>query len=420
MENRRDNKGRILRNGESQRSDGRYMYRYLGADGKRETVYSWKLVETDTAPNGKKCKESLREMEKRIQKDLDDGILSSSAGKTTLNDFFTALMSARTDLRETTRCNYLYRFNAFIRNTIGEKTLTTIRYNSIKSLYSSMHNKGLSEGTIGCVHSLLHQIMNQAIEEHMIRDNPTKKAYKLYRRECPDRRDKRHALTVQEQAELIRYVRETPQFNRYHTLFTVLLGTGMRIGELLGLRWDDCDLENGIIHVRHSVTYRETENGNVSYRISTPKTASGIRDIPMFEDVKRALIKEKERVSKKTPGQFEIDGYSGFVFLNRNGKVFLPASLYTTIQRLVSSHNVEEERKAVEDGIEPVYLPHFSAHNLRHTFCTRMCEQNTNIKVIQEVMGHKSASTTMDIYNEATADTKKISFAGLENAFPLA
>lgn len=71
---RKDSRGRVLRNGEVQRSDGKYMFRYTDAEGERHSVYSWKLVETDKIPNGKRCKEALRTIEQRVLKDLDDGI----------------------------------------------------------------------------------------------------------------------------------------------------------------------------------------------------------------------------------------------------------------------------------------------------------------------------------------------------------
>lgn len=134
----------------------------------------------------------------------------------------------------------------------------------------------------------------------------------------------------------------------------------MRIGEALGFRWSDCDFDNDIIHVTHTLLYKGQENGGYAYRISEPKTKAGIRDIPMLSDVKEELLL------------------------------------------------AEAEKR------EPLYLPKFSAHILRHTFCTRLCENETNIKVIQDVMGHKNIRTTMDVYNEATAAQKKLCFQGLD------
>ena len=92
IEKRKDRKGRILQRGESQRSDGRYEYRFIDEGGERHTIYSWKLVDTDAVPPGKRCAESLRTMEKRVQKDLDDGIRVNGADKVTANERFAKWM----------------------------------------------------------------------------------------------------------------------------------------------------------------------------------------------------------------------------------------------------------------------------------------------------------------------------------------
>ena len=101
---RKDSKGRILRNGEVQRRDGMYMFRYTDPDGKRKAVYSWKLVSTDKVPEGKKCVMALRDIERQIQRDLEDGIRAGEANTITVNALFKSFMDLRTDLKETTRC----------------------------------------------------------------------------------------------------------------------------------------------------------------------------------------------------------------------------------------------------------------------------------------------------------------------------
>ena len=90
--------------------------------------------------------------------------------------------------------------------------------------------------------------------------------------------------------------------------------------------------------------------------------------------------------------------------------------MLTSICQICCAQTVitKEEEDAKAEGREPELLPHFSCHHLRHTFCTRFCENETNLKVIQEIMGHADITTTMDIYNEATKDKKIESFAGLE------
>ncbi len=134
----------------------------------------------------------------------------------------------------------------------------------------------------------------------------------------------------------------------------------------------------------------------------------------MFDAVKSALLNERVRQTEEGFNTTVIDGYSGFIFSNRYKYVLSPHNINRAIERIVRDYNVEESELAEKEEREPLLLPHFSVHNLRHTFCTRMCENETNIKIIQEIMGHADITTTMDIYNEATLDKKKESFAGLE------
>ena len=105
---------------------------------------------------------------------------------------------------------------------------------------------------------------------------------------------------------------------------------------------------------------------------------------------------------------------SGFIFKSRYNTVLSPHCVNRAIDRIIKACNAKEKEEAKAEGREPELLPHFSCHHLRHTFCTRFCENETNLKVIQEIMGHADITTTMDIYNEATKDKKMESFAGLE------
>lgn len=109
-----------------------------------------------------------------------------------------------------------------------------------------------------------------------------------------------------------------------------------------------------------------------------------------------------------------IDGYSGFIFTNREGYVHNPQTINRAIKRIYTAYNEQEKERAKQEHREPALIRHFSVHNLRHTFCTRFCENETNIKVIQEIMGHSDISTTMNIYAEATENKKKESFENLQ------
>lgn len=418
---RRDNKGRLLRNGEVQRTDGKYMFRYTDREGKRQTVYSWKLVDTDKVPEGKRCKIALRDMEKQINRDLDDDIRTADANKITVNDLFESFMDLRTDLRETTRCNYICLYDSYVKEQIGWKILKNVRYTDIQKLYMNMVQElHLKASTVQSVHSILYQMFESAVMDNIIRVNPSSNVMKSLRKLFDSEQEKRHALTVEEQEHLVDYVYHAKPYMKWSTLFTVLLGTGMRIGEALGLRWDDCDFENNTISVNHIILYKESEQGGYRYRISEPKTKAGFRIIPMFQDVKAALLREMGKKHDPTLKPFEVDGYTNFIFLNSNGKVYTPGAVFDVIQRITNDYNREEFFKAAKEHREPQYLPKMSAHILRHTFCTRLCENESDIKVVQDVMGHKNSRTTMDVYNEATAARKAASFQSIEGKIKLA
>ena len=139
------------------------------------------------------------------------------------------------------------------------------------------------------------------------------------------------------------------------------------------------------------------------------------RVIPMLQKVKDALLLEYEIQSRDGFNETVIDGYSGFIFKNRFGAVVSALCINKAIERICRDYNKEEKERAQAEQREPVLIPRFTAHQLRHTFCTRFCENETNIKVIQEIMGHADISTTMDIYNEATMAKKFESFANLED-----
>ena len=129
--------------------------------------------------------------------------------------------------------------------------------------------------------------------------------------------------------------------------------------------------------------------------------------IPLLKEVEEAILEEQE--NQKRTGIYNIDvidGMSGFIFANRYGKLLLPSSVNRAIARISDAHNAEETVKAAREKREPVLIPHFSAHHIRHTFATRLCEHESNLKVIKSIMGHADVATTMNIYAEATRDRK--------------
>ena len=397
---RKDLRGRALKKGEVQRkSDHRYMYTYTDPLGRRKFIYANDLTE-------------LREKEQKLQRDQLDGLDLYAAGKATVNDTFDRYMATKFELRDSTRNGYLYIYDHLIRDKFGFKKLVDVKYSDVLQFYYYLLNdKGIALGTLDSVHCLLHPTFQLAVRDDIIRKNPTDGVMKEISKKGGKNRGIRHALTVDEQRAFMEYIANHPVYYHWWPLFTVLLGTGTRIGECLGLRWQDLDFEKRVISINHSVVYYSQKDTKTSVmRVSLPKTEAGVRTIPMLDMVKDAFEMERE-AQKETGENIQVlDGMSGFVFTNRFGNIPNPQTVNDTIRRIRNSYNAEEVLNAKKENREKLLLPHFSCHHLRHTFATRLCETETNLKVIQAIMGHRNIETTMDIYAEATERKKQESF----------
>lgn len=193
---RKDNRGRLLRSGETQRSDGMYMYRYNDAGGVRRTVYSWRLVETDKVPPRKKACEPLRELEKQLSRDTDDGIHTFIAKKKTLNDFFDDYMSMRPELKPSTRSGYFYMYRQYVSDSLGLENIGNIKYSDVKKFYLSLlQEKKLSPNTIECINTVLHPVFTLAVRDGYIRINPSHGVLSEMKKKHNWDKPKRHALT---------------------------------------------------------------------------------------------------------------------------------------------------------------------------------------------------------------------------------
>lgn len=421
MSDRRDKRGRVLRQGETQRPDGMYMFRYTDKTGKRRTVYSWRLTSTDKVPTGKKDTISLRDQEKEISKDLELEIDIDGA-MITINEAFQQMMDIRQDLKPTTRKNYKQIYDAMIRDYIGKRILKAVRHSDLQKLYTKLAVEDkYSKSSILSAHNILLQLFNQALYDHKIRHNPATKAFGIISKSelCPPPK-KRRALNKQEQAALIDHMYSEVGLQPYANLITVLLGTGLRIGECTGLRVCDCDFTAGHISVNHALSYKETEDQGYHFMVTTPKTPAGYRTVPMFDDVRNALLREIAKDQRRITEPYSVDGYSDFVFLTTKGTPVRASFIYEVLQRATETYNQKEKVTALAEKREPLYLPHISPHVLRHTFCTRMCECEANVKIVQEVMGHRRVTTTMDVYNEAQTDEISASFAAIDGKIKLA
>ena len=401
VKQRKDSKGRVLQKGESQRKiDGMYIYTYVDPYGKRCYVYSKDLF-------------TLREKEQDLIRCQMDGLDFYVGGRATINMAFDRYMSTKYNLRETTRSNYIYMYNRFVRDEFGNRLIADVKYTDVKMFYYHLLNdKNIAVNTLDNIHTIIHPIFDMAVRDDIIRKNPTDGVMAEIKKNSGKNKGIRHALTVEQKKAFIDAIRYSPEYYHWYPLFVTLLGTGMRIGECIGLRWKDVDFKHRNINVNHAVTYY-TRREKVCFGVSKPKTEAGTRLIPMMDTVYDALKNEYDRQKKDGFCVAEVDGMNGFIFSNRNGSLHNPHCINSAIKRISESHNAREIIDAKKEHREPVIIPHFSAHHLRHTFCSRLCENETNVKVIQEIMGHANIETTLDIYTEINYSKKQESLEEL-------
>lgn len=379
MERRKDNKGRVLQKGESQRKDGLYVYQYKDISGKRKSVYAKNLSD-------------LRKQEKQIQRDMEDGI-DSYGGEITLNEQFEKYMSLKNQLKNATILCYTSLWNSRVRGSaIGNKKVRDIKKSDMMYFYNNLHKNGLKKSTIFLLNTILSPCFELAVEDNIIRKNPCVGCMKDFKNDAKER----IPLNVQEQRVILNYAKEK-NFNKY-LLIAFMIGTAVRCGEAIGLTWSNVDFKSKEIRIDHQLIYKKM-NGEYKFYISSTKNSKP-RSIPMTTDVYNILLEQrKHQLSTGSRTNVEIDGYSDFVFSTRKRTPIIPWSVNDSLNRIVNSYNKMESKE--------LELPHISAHVLRHTGCTRMAEAGIDVKVLQSIMGHSNIAVTMEIYNHATSERSK-------------
>ena len=405
---RRDDKNKLLKTGEGQRSNGSYFFRWTDKDGKRKIVYA-------------KTLEDLREKEKDIEKETLDEI-KSEARYITVNELYDLWKKLKRGIKDNTFSNYKYLYENYVRHSfLGKQRVSTVKKTDVKRFYNNLiDDKGLKASSVDGIHTIIHQVFELAVDDDYIRKNPSDNVLKEIKRSQRYMNDKKKALTKDQQELFLNYLRKNTRYRHWYPIFATMIGTGMRVGEVTGLRWCDIDMDHNTIDINHTLVYynhREEEGfkSGCYASINTPKTQESNRVIPIFDMVKEALMIEKrtqDMLEKKSVDV--IDGYDDFVFLNRYGKTVRGNSLNKALVRIIRDCNDEQ---IYENPETELLLPYFSCHTLRHTFTTRLCEAGVNVKVIQSILGHKDITTTLNIYADVTNDMKLKDFSTINNIF---
>lgn len=367
---RKDNKGRLLRTGESQRKDLIYQYRYTDFRGKRQTIYDSDLQE-------------LRKKEKEIQKQVDDG-LDYEAGQITVIELLEKYISLKQGVRYNTKVGYEFVLGLIKKEEFGYRKISTIKVSDAKQWFMKLQKDGRGYSTITSVRGVVKPAFQMACDEDAIRKNPF--VFKLTDAVVNDS-ESRIALTEEQLTTWMDFIRTDKTYSKYYDEFVVLLETGMRVSEFCGLTKKDLDFKNRRINVDHQLV---RERGG-KYYIEETKTSCGCRYLPMTDTVYHALKNMLAR-RPKVKTEVIVDGYSNFIMLDKNGNPKVALHIENEMRWAMKKYKKLHPDKP---------LPHITPHTFRHTFCTRYAQAGLDLKSLQYVMGHSDASTTLNVYTHA-------------------
>ena len=367
---RKDSRGRVLHDGESERKDGVYQYRYTH-NGKRHTIYAANLT-------------ALREKEKEIQDRLNSGVDYASGAISTL-ELVQKCVDLKQGARYTTRVSYDFALKRmkneeFCQIPIRE-VLTSTAKEWIQKLY---YEDGYSYNTVVNIKGIVNLAYQMAYEEDVIRKNPF--SFRL-RGLIPNNTKQKEALTEEEMAKWLNFLKNDANYCQYHDEMVVLAGTGLRISEFCGLTLQDIDFDEMRIKVERQLA--RTRSGK--FYVEKPKTKNGVRYIPMSPEVCESM---RNIVQQRYSGGPEIiiDGVVGFLLLDRSHRPKVALHIENELRWCMKKYQKRYPNKK---------LPKITPHVLRHTFCTNMARNGMAIKNLQYLMGHSDVGTTLNIYTHS-------------------
>ena len=398
IEKRRDRKGRVLRNGECQRKDGLYKYDYVDLDGKAKCLYSWKLEPGDVLPQGKRKCKSLREKEREVQRNIDDGIIPYG-GQLTVLSLAKKYILQKKGVRESTRAGYKTVTNILEKEEFGAQRIDRVKLSDAKEWLIKLQEKdGRSYSSIHTIRGVLRPAFQMAVEDDLLRKNPFQ--FELVSVIVNDSVT-RDAISHDEKRKFLEFVKNDRHFCKYYDGIYILFYTGMRISEFVGLTVKDIDLKEKTINIDHQLQ----RTSQMKYIIEPPKTEAGIRVIPMQKEVCECFkrIIQNRRKPKVEP---MVGGKVGFLYLDKNEMPMVALHWEKYFQHIVEKYN----------KIYKVQMPKVTPHVCRHTYCSHCASSGMNPKHLQYLMGHSDISVTLNTYTHVDFDNVKKEVQSLEKA----
>lgn len=360
----KDLKGKELGVGITQQKNGLYNAGFVDKLGKRRVKRFKKLQE---------CRKWLDEA-----KYIDEHSSITEANAMMVDAWFEYWISIKEKtVRPNTVRNYRERYHRNISIVIGKMLLIDVKPIHCQKIFSDMADEGYKTTTIYQTRIALYNMLDFAKENDVIINNPCKKSVKS---DMGQPSDKKEALTIDVQRKFLEAARDQSYENQYR----FVLQTGLRTGELVGLKWDDIDFKNKTLTISRTMEYRYKVG---EWRIGPPKSGSGYRTVPLTDEAIRILKAQKEKNSKIKVIPME---WADQVFLCRKGEPVKNSTYDTALFKIC----------------DKVGIKRFSMHVLRHTFATRCIEAGMMPKTLQKILGHSNIGITMNLYVHITEDEK--------------
>ncbi|MBQ9211195.1 MAG: site-specific integrase [Clostridia bacterium] len=393
---RRDSKHRVLRNGESIRADGKYQFKYL-VNGKAKFVYSWKLEPTDKLPQGKRPCLSLRELEKQIGYDRDNG-MNPTLKKMTVMELVEKYLATKTGMRPNTMAGYNCVRNILKKEEFSGWKIGDVKTSDAKLFLIKLQSDGKRYSTIHTVRGVLRPAFQMAVDDDVLNKNPF--GFQLAGVLINDS-VMREAITKKQMEKFLKFIHDDIYYCRYYEAIYILFHTGLRISEFCGLTIKDIDLKRKIINVDHQLQ----RTSHMGYVIEKTKTNAGTRKLPMTDEVAecfKMILKEREapKVEKM------IGEYTGFLYLDENGMPLVALHWENRLRHMVGRYN----------EIFREQMPNITPHVCRHTYCSLQAKAGMYPKTLQYLMGHSDIGVTMNVYTHLGLEDAETEMARLQEA----
>lgn len=294
------------------------------------------------------------------------------------------------------------KYRRTIGKKLGKKKINEITNYDMQNALAELKKEGKANSSLKDAFGHVRECFESAKNSKLVEINPCFDLKVPWNVKSKNRR----FLSVEEQNAFLL----TAKYDRewYYPLFMVMFQTGLRIGEVGGLKWSDIDFDKKVIHVNRSLTSSYNEGVKVLKMTST-KTINSVRDIPFMGNVEEMLMlqkKQQDKIKKELGSRYrsEYDDLTDLVFTSSMGSPVTRYIAEKEINKVVNSYNLQEQHDAVRENRKPIIMDRVHPHAIRRTFCTRCFEADMNPKVVQKLMGHATYSTTIDIYTDVMKD----------------